>query len=382
MLDVLLYVGGRYKMDKRIDELLDAYLEGRCTAEERQKLESHYLHYLDERRSIPSSQQVNDSYIHTHRHILNEIEHAEAKRSKSKSRGWYWAAAAVLVFTVGLSVWKLKESPEPVVDLTQHEIAPGGNRATLTFSDGSAMALEEGKEGIVMNQDIVYQDGSDVFKDDSDAHHKDRQVSLETPRGGTYRVTLSDGTKVWLNAASKLQYPQVFGQERSVILSGEAYFEVAHQDNKPFKVVADKQTIEVLGTKFNVRSYPREVDRTTLLEGKVKVRAEEFHVSKVLKPGQQMVWSKDGVHVVEVNAQDVTAWKEDILVFQQDDLRDILNDISRWYDVDVVVDRDLGHLPKLTGEIPRNISLNEFLKALKLHYNITFQLEGRRVTIR
>lgn len=370
-------------MDKRIDDLLDDYLSGRCTEAERQMLESHYLRHLDAHTPVPSEQQVNDSFVQTHRQIWEEIQKSDSPKTKSKRLVWYWAAAAAVFLAMGttVSLWNLQQYKVPAQSQLAQDVAPGGSRATLTFSDGGSMMLDGNKSGIVMSEDIVYEDGSILLQDSSSTIPNTKKVTLETPLGGTYQVVLSDGTKVWLNAASKIQYPQVFGSDRVVQLSGEAYFEVAHQGGKPFRVITDQQAVEVLGTKFNVRSYANQLEKTTLLEGRVNVSATALKVSQILKPGQQLALSTSGIRLMEVNAMDVVAWKDDILVFQQEDIRDIIKDIERWYDVDIVVKRDLAHLPKLTGEIPRNVTLNEFLKALKLHYNLIFHLEGRRVTI-
>lgn len=207
--------------------------------------------------------------------------------------------------------------------------------------------------------------------------------TITTPKGSIKKIVLSDGTMVWINAASTLRYPAVFNEnERIVSLNGEAYFEVAHNATKPFKVKVKGQTVEVLGTHFNLMAYDDEpVIKTTLLEGKVKVSANKNLV--VLNPGQQSVLIKDGAGLLAVsaiNANDVIAWKSGKFYFNQSDIRSVMREISRWYDMEIDCKDSLHVL--LNGSISRSVPPEKVLKILELTGEVKFTVLNNRIKIK
>ncbi|XHR97523.1 FecR family protein [Mucilaginibacter sp. UC70_90] len=226
---------------------------------------------------------------------------------------------------------------------------------------------------------IVYNSSKSSASDNAE---KPVYNTMTTPRGGQYWVVLPDGSKALLNAASSLTYPTNFsGTERKVELTGEAYFEVAHNPDKPFRVYSKSQVVEVLGTHFNINTYDDEPDiRTTLLEGKVKVTSVVKNQVRVLKPGQQAVLNTYSFNVNDVDVEDATAWKNGTFTFENNDIQQIMRMVSRWYDVDVVYK---GTLPadKFTGFVSRFSNVSEVLRMLQLTHKVKFKIDGKQITV-
>jgi ferric-dicitrate binding protein FerR (iron transport regulator) len=206
--------------------------------------------------------------------------------------------------------------------------------------------------------------------------------TVSTPRGGQYQLTLSDGSKVWLNASSSLRFPTAFpGTERRVEITGEAYFEVAGNESKPFVVdIAGKGEVEVLGTQFNINAYEDEpAIKTTLLEGKVKVSESNGSQSSVLKPGQQAQLA-NGIRVMDnVDMEEIMAWKTGWFYFDRQELPAIMRQVSRWYDVDV---RYEGRISKksFSGIVGRDNDIKDVLKIME-NAGIRFRIEGSSITV-
>jgi ferric-dicitrate binding protein FerR (iron transport regulator) len=205
--------------------------------------------------------------------------------------------------------------------------------------------------------------------------------TIETPKGGKFQIRLPDGSKVWLNAASSIRFPAKFaGSKRKVELRGEAYFEVAHDESKIFEVNARNQTVQVLGTHFNINAYEDEPSvNTTLLEGSVRISDVRTNVSQLLKPGEQSQLSEQ-IEIINLkNTNEAVAWKDGYFQFDEADIKTVMRQIERWYDVSVVYE---GNLPnyRFAGEIERNLSLLQVLKVLE-KTNVHFRLEGREVIV-
>src|SRR5690606_12456845 len=321
---------------------------------------------------------------------------------KSQERfRWYWAAVAVLVvcisttLTVYLVGWDAGPPSAPISSL-HDDIAPGRNRATLTLADGRAVALDESRLGIVIGKDGITYDDGDLLTEGSenDGHSSDVNVlELTTPNGGTDQDTLSDGTKVWLNAASKLTYPLYFSDtERVVTLVGEAFFSVNSDTKKPFKVITERHEVHVLGTEFNVTAYPDEEEaKTTLVEGKVRLslmglkrrrRVPVFNGARQVElvAGQQGTIRGDCLIKGTVDVDPYVAWKEGYFYFKQTPLEEILRQVARWYDVEVVYEGGVPH-ETFSGDIRRDVSLRGLLDILQ-HSTINVTLEGRRLIVR
>ncbi len=293
-----------------------------------------------------------------------------------------YAAAAAVVAVLSFGLWKLNQKPLTPEFKTVKEaekIKPGTNRAILSTADGTVIELNAEHSGIVVGDVITYNDGSVLLKDEDD---KNIRLTLATPRGGQYQITLPDGTKVWLNAASKLSYPKVFSdKQRLVDLDGEAYFEVARKEHQPFIVKTSSEQVEVLGTHFNVNSYVGEdISKVALAEGKVNVRLNS-NASKILHPGQQTIVQGKRVRVEAVNVDEVIAWKNGEFMFNNEPLPSAMRQLARWYDIDIEVDPALQGLA-LWGSVSRLENFDKVLKIIKMtDDNIQVHIAGRRVRL-
>lgn len=306
--------------------------------------------------------------------------------------------AASLTLLVGLSVlFYLQNNKSTDNPLSEHivsessPILPGGNKATLTLSDGSTVLLDDVADGTIAEQSGIQvtktEDGTLVYEVLKKGDASNEINTISTPRGGQYLVILPDGSKAWLNASSSLTYPLQFdAKERKVTLRGEGYFEIAAVTaggNKrlPFLIELPDQTIEVLGTQFNVNAYlNEEVSKTSLIEGSVKVRTASNSV--ILKPGQQAQVNQNDntLGVVAINVDEIASWKNGYFSFQNEKINTIMNEISRWYDVDVEYE---GKIKNHTyeGSVSKFKDISEVLEILELTGGVRFKVEGRRVVV-
>ncbi len=264
------------------------------------------------------------------------------------------------------------------------DIAPGGNKARLVLGNGRSVALDQTADGAIASEaNIRKQNESLIYHDDAAPQGKTAWNTLITPRGGQYRVQLSDGTKIWLNAASSLEYPVAFnGGEREVKLSGEAYFEVAADAFKPFYVTMNGMKVQVLGTSFNIKAYADEKEfTTTLTSGAVRVTSSGRQLT--LKPGQQSTFTpaSNSLAMAEGDPEGATAWKNGIINFRNDELSAVMREVSRWYDVDIAYENKLTGTIHVTGAMRKQEYLSEALKILELTANVHFTVEGRTVKV-
>ncbi len=300
-------------------------------------------------------------------------------------RRWGWAAAVLTLLVSTAAYFLLKPSPAKPVMVAVADIAPGSNKAVLTLADGSEMLLDSaGNRTIQQGGTAIKQTGGNLQYNATGNEAAGSYNTLTTPRGGQFRVTLPDGTKVWLNAASSLRYPTAFtGNERNVSITGEAYFEVAKNEEMPFRVAINAtNTIEVLGTSFNVNAYTDgNYISTTLLTGLVRVRSGNGQA--VLKPGQQAhaTAAQPFVRVLEhADISKAIAWKNGLFNFQDADLKEVMQQLSRWYDIEVVYEHGIPDL-QFIGEIDRSMPLSEVLKGLQMS-GVNFRVEeGRRLVV-
>jgi len=299
---------------------------------------------------------------------------------------WSWAAA-ILLFGVGAWFWFAhKEKRQPVVvTATPADISPGKDGAVLTLANGTQVLLDSVKDGIVALQgDAKAQvvNGSLVYESTGTNWVYN---TVSTPRGRHFHVTLPDGSNVWLNSVSSVRYPTSFtGPKREVVITGEAYFEVAHNTQMPFIVnVNNKVSVEVRGTHFNINSYENETGiKTTLLEGSVKVEDHQSATgngrSAVLKPGEQAIASVNSPFTIDhsPNLEQVMAWKNGVFNFEDLSLKDAMRQLERWYDIDVVYE---GAVPGIyfTGKMSRDINLDGVLTLLR-DANVHYRMEANR----
>lgn len=313
----------------------------------------------------------------------DELEQQLQPRPFIKLRkDFYWlkcaAAAVLLVFTPLLYLKFSKQDPGLQVSAqnnTQNDVQPGGNKAILTLASGKKISLTDAQNGELIKESGIIitksKDGELVYTmAPTTGPHKQNENSfntIETPKGGQYRIDLPDGTKVWLNASSTLKYPSSFVsvEERTVVLNGEAYFEVAHLNNQPFKVKMKGYDVRVLGTSFNISNYENDgFIATSLLSGSVRVETKAKG-NVLLVPGQQAYLdNQDGnVQVQAIDVNNAIAWKNGDFVFEKAHLFAIMKKIERWYDITVIYEGDFKGF-NFSGLVSRKQSLITVLDML------------------
>lgn len=305
----------------------------------------------------------------------------------------YAAIFVGFLFVLGTGWLIVKWPAKHEVQVVQQgsDILPGNDKALLTLADGSVISLSDAENGKILEQDglavVKTADGEIVYNNEEDPNIMHTAYNtITTPNGGQYRITLPDGSKAWLNAASSLTYPVHFSEkERRVKMSGEVYFEIAKKTNRkkervPFFVETDNQEVQVLGTQFNVTAYTDEVQtRTTLVEGSVLVTNMHDGQYVLLKPGQQAVLDeKFGVRSVDTEQQ--VAWKDGKFMFDEDNLGTILRQLSRWYDIEVDCPDHLEKR-KFSGMISRSTPLSTTIKMIQSSREIKITVKGRRLIV-
>lgn len=367
-------------------ELLKRYKANQCTAEERAIVDSHYLHELD-RCSVPEGEV---DYAAVRANILSAFQPPRVVRRIPV----YIRYAAAIITIVGITstyYYFSNQHKSPKSTNIAKEILPGGNSATLTLGDGKEISLNSYKGKVATNPGMLVSNnpGNGVVtytltnsKTQGAIHNEskpDEVNAITTPKGGQYQMVLSDGSLVFLNAASKLQFFVRFAAgERKVFLSGEAYFQVAKDPKRPFIVITEGQQLQVLGTHFNVSAYPNETIKTTLAEGSIQLTSSSSLQKELLKPDQQASLLSTGIYQVKkVCAADATAWTEGLFVFSDVSFDDVLRQISRWYKVEA----DFSNLPDATldAELSKSLTLSELLRSIELSSGVKIILtnEGR-----
>jgi transmembrane sensor len=390
----------------RLEYLFDCYLHQNCSEHEQAELmsliangknEIEFQKLIEEviertGTEVQMPDQVAASII------KNIIGSNSENETRSKSRGiftigWFkTAAAACAVLFISLfAFWLFQHQSENEfvatvnVPAKQALIKPGGNHAVLIMGDGRKILLDSAQNGNIVSGNskikkqgaVLVYDGSKVLKEQTIATYN----TLSTPKGGQYQLVLPDGSKVWLNASSSIHFPTAFiGKERNVELTGEAYFEIAKNKEKPFHVNVNGIQIEVLGTHFNVNAYDDEgAVNTSLLEGSVKIK--KGTVSGLLKPGQQGVLktNSNNLQIKSADMNEVIAWKNGLFQFDGADIKTIMREIGRWYDVQIEY---TGMVPdrRFEGKISRDAQLSDVLKILELS-NVKFEVDGKKILV-
>jgi hypothetical protein len=373
---------------KRIDRqraraLVKKYNRGLATAEEKAVLENWYMEKLDSLFLDNDEIDFDQVGPELKTRVLNHAGIAAPIIQTRSFKMWpRIASAAAIILVAGAGLFYYVKGPSnEIAGLSRHnDIAPGSNKAVLTLASGKQVALADAQNGALATEDGALirktADGQLVYRGAAANDTTTLYNTISIPKGGQYTLLLSDGTKVVLNAASSLKYPIRFkGTSRTVELAGEGYFEVAHNRAKPFKVISRGQTVEVLGTHFNVNAYLDEPGiKTTLLEGSVDVNGT------ILKPDQQSVLSDDKtIRVRTVDVDDVVAWKDGLFKFDHTDIKTLMRQISRWYDVEVAYEPGIKD-EQFYGKIERSYTLSEVLKVLELG-KVHFRVEGRKIIV-
>jgi transmembrane sensor len=306
-------------------------------------------------------------------------------------------AAVSLIFVIGLGIWKYGSfskdaSKRNLVIAKAGDLLPGGDKAILTLSDGKKIVLDKTAKGQIASQGIVNvikNDSASVSYSKQPLNHKPSRRSeeeqfnvIETPRGGQYQVVLPDGTKVWLDAASSIRFPVSFpDNERLVTVTGQVFFEVSKDKDRPFKVNAGSQIVEVLGTDFNVRAYQDEeaAIKTTLLNGSIRVLADNDKM--IVRPGEATIFRQNqGLRLLtNIDTGDDIAWTKGQFEFNRASIETVMGELSRWYDVKVVYEGKPART--FSGEISRNNKASDVLAVLKASGGVDFKIEGNVITV-
>jgi ferric-dicitrate binding protein FerR (iron transport regulator) len=298
------------------------------------------------------------------------------------------AAVAVILLVAGIFLFPKKNMTEQP-NMTMHDVPPGSNKAILTLANGSKVFLASVQKGVINQQGniqiIKLDSGQLSYKAPEDGKIETAYNTIATPRGGQYQIILSDGTKVWLNADSRMRYPVAFtGKERVVDIAGEAFFEVAPDTKHPFIVTVNDMQIRVLGTQFNVNAYPDEPSvNTTLSEGSIQVQNAAGNTI-VATPGEQVQLNPSGGLKLIKNADldEALAWKRGLFVFHQAELTEIMRALSRWYDVSVEYLNGYRSPNHYTGIIRRQANLSDALRILELTSGAHFEIKDRTIIIK
>ena len=393
----------------RLQHLFDKYVHNTCTPEELREfwqlagelsendpIMDDIRNLWDTQKPSPHSLNSEDSRILLGK-IMGKAKSVEVDFGNivHGHRRAAWRRIAVAACITGLIVaggiyflrpgsgGKKAGMPVPVA---LHDARPGSEKAVLTLGNGSTIVLEAAAKG-----QLARQGGSQIEKTDSGkltyTHSKEGSTevvknTLSTPRGGRFGLTLADGTQVWLNASSSITYPTIFTEkERVVSITGEAYFEVAKDPGKPFHVKVNDMDVQVLGTHFNINAYSDEpTTKTTLLEGAVRV--SKGSSSRVLLPGQQVQNGKDNTLalVTNVDTEMEVAWKNNEFYFKNADLKTVLRQLARWYDLDIVYQDGAPVDTRFEGELPMDAMASQVLAVLEKN-GVRFRLDGKQLTI-
>lgn len=401
--------------EKSLNEFLEKYIANRHTEREHEL----FMEWLNT-APLDEVQRIIDKYQFAAQRNLNEeqmlyphlasrieagIDELDKKDQQVKSVKTLWpsfkkiaSVAAAFIVIASITTYFLSSRDSKKQEITaaktpsKNQIPPGGNKAVLTLANGSQIILDSVQNGILAKQaniDIRKTTGGKIIYNASNPLGSNTPAlynTIITPRGGQYQVTLSDGTKVWLNAASSLKFPAAFSNnERVVELTGEAYFEVAKLTSPsvagregsriPFKVITANQTVEVLGTHFNVNSYDDEATiNTTLLEGSVKIVQAKTNASQLLKPGQQAkVGAK--IQISDVDATQAIAWKNGYFIFSHEDIGSIMRQVSRWYDINIQYEGNVTQ-EGFVGTISKFKDVAQVLDMLQLTGAVHFKTEN------
>ncbi|MBX3255179.1 MAG: FecR family protein [Chitinophagaceae bacterium] len=412
-------------MDKTLEFYIDRYLSGTISATEWRELQELMKDPATQRqlnqlmdRQLAERAAANPSYPEVVNRVkaavANEISSTgdpgmlasmtnDKKRRSFLNSHWFRYAAAILVVMILSVTYYLlfdngKQNAIQQTAIVQQEeitdIAPGGEKALLTLSDGTTIVLDSASNGMLASQGstqvVKLANGSIVYH--AQGTTKSSEIltnTMSTPRGGKYHLILPDGTGVWLNAASSITYPTVFtGDTRQVSIKGEVYFEVVKNPRIPFVVTLDhSRRIEVTGTSFNINAYPDEPQcKTTLLEGVVKVHAGGS--VKQLIPGQQAQTVMSDMQSVvtvtdHVNLEQVMAWKNGAFSFKNAGIYEVMRQVSRWYDLDIEYrgfTSKTAEGPHFSGDIGMDLNLSAILRVLEKS-QVRFRLEEKKLIV-
>ena len=386
-----------HQYSDRIVRLLQLYLLGDITEEERQELEDWCEEAPRNRKLF--EQICQEDLFSKERYVYEKIHDTKAfsvfekrvRKVSSRSIGNWWKYAAVLLFPIlVVGSWKLMHETEQVsiVASSVAPIQPGCSQAVLVLDDGRKVFLKEEEEGVISEDKEITVTGEKdrLVYTSSEGKNVDgiRFNELEVPRGGEYKVKLADGTLVYLNSATRMKYPVKFdGKERKVYLSGEAYFEVAKDPERPFFVEMEGVEVRVYGTSFNVNTHQEGNIQTVLVKGSIGVKVLSSGMESMIRPGQMAEFKQGNtkVDVKDVNVAVYTDWKDGIFRFENQRLEDILTVLSNWYDVDVFYQTASVKELHFSGYMERYKDVSVILEAITLSTGVTFSIQGKTIVV-
>lgn len=373
-----------------IAKIIHRYLLGEISEEEQFLLDEwveQSEHHQEMLREFRRMEYLDENIL---RHSLFDSKKGLRKFEERKRRAlrrlrWVRVAsvAAVVCCVASVALFLSRRADErKEIARIEAPIVPGGYRAVLVLDNGQHVELSDEAALKVKEKSAVIS-----VEDNHIVYPKEDSIQIEavnrvfTPRGGEYSLELSDGTNVWLNADSELRYPVRFkGDCREVEITGEAYFEVAKNADRPFVVYADGMKIRVLGTSFNVRAYENEKRQTTLIEGSVEVAYGSQQVKIV--PGQQVMLSENRLVVREVNTWIDTGWKNGLFVFEEQPLTEVFRELERWYDVHIFIANEEIKRLKFTSDFPRYEDIDRVLRIIELAACVKCEVRERTIVVR
>lgn len=382
----------------RVAYLIAGFIRNTLTDQEEQELDD-WVNASDHNMLLFEDLTDRDN-IETNLEMMDKVQAGQSYRqlqekgafnkpANNKVRILWLAAAAVLIIAGVFILYRIvgndRNSKQELVEVDSSYLQPGGNRATLTLSDGSVIDLRAVKNGAILSSEgsglSKPADGKLVYGPGAPPEAVTRIHTLSTPAGGQYQVTLPDGTRVWLNASTTLKYPARFVEtERRVEINGEAYFEVAKNEAQPFQVgLSDGSTVNVLGTHFNVMSYNNEdVKEVTLVEGRVLVNSKG-KTAKLLPGMQAKIAGNDLKKEDKTDIEEITGWKNGLFVFHDAPIESIMRQVERWYDAKVVFRGEIRQL--FNASILRKEPLSKLLHLLELNGYVKFKIENNTIYV-
>ena len=329
--------------------------------------------------------------------IWDKVHETTIGTARVRRMKWMRVAAAAVIVVIGTGAYFFsqpeKQQPNQKIASTeahnvQQDVLPGGNKAILTLAGGEQIILDSVANGVLAQQGnanvVKLANGQLAYKGTGAKADEIIYNTLGTPRGGQYRLMLPDGSKVWLNAASSLHFPTAFnGNERNVGLTGEAYFEVQKNRDKPFHVQVNDMKIEVLGTHFNVKAYDEEdAVKTTLLEGSVRI-AKAGVVQTTLVPGQQAHLKKNGNLKVmnNINMEEAIAWKKGELILNNVNMDEAARIIARWYNVSFVFQNSRLKKCRFSISFLKGETIEQAMELISLYNEFDYHIENRKITL-
>lgn len=375
--------------EQEVDYTVTELLSGEILSPEKQEIVDKWLEKEENRKKFYRMQCLRAAIyaLETGKKVNGEKKWKELAASIKPHSRWQrflpYAALMILLIGTGLLLHTQHKKPEVYAErLAGETIVPGHKQALLTLSDGRQIILSDSLSPLKeQNGSMIRNTGSQLVYDLRDTCASLVYNTIQVPRGGEYKLTLSDGSTIWINSESEVTYPVTFGhQEREIRLKGEAFFDIQKSGERPFIVRTTQFNIRVTGTQFNIRTYPDEIASATLARGGIQV--EKNNLITRLVPGQQASLINGQIEVKEVDLEEAMAWRNEVFCFRQRPLGSLLNEIARWYDLDLFYQNPEARNYHFTAWFRRSTSIHELINILEKTGNIKFELKGKTLTVR